>query len=283
MGRSEFLLAMLLALLITLLIGGQRSLLAAETLRFGGTGSAQTTLALLGEAYTRRHPETRVVGVANLGSSGGLKALAAGSIQLAAISRPLKVEESAQGLVAVEYGRTPFIFIANKPTVAGITLTEAVRIIDGSTARWPDGAPIRLVLRPPRDGDTELLKSMSAEMAAAVDKALARDGMIVATTDQEAVDKVEKLSGSFGFSSLAVIQSENRTVAVFPVGGVMPGVATLADKSYPYQKTLYLVSKGQPTGEIRRFLDFVFSAEGQAILKRTGHLTGVPSTAPVTR
>lgn len=279
MGRSGF----LLAALIALLIGWQRTLLAAETLRFGGTGSAQTTISLLGEAFTKRNPGTKVVGVANLGSSGGLKALAAGSVQIAAISRPLKAEESAQGLVAVEYGRTPFIFIANKPTVAGITLAEAARIIDGSTTRWPDGSPIRLVLRPPKDGDTELLKSMSAEIAGAVDKVLARDGMIVAQTDQDAVDKVEKLSGSFGFSSLSLILSENRSVAVFPIGGVIPSVATLADKTYPYQKTLHLVSKGAPAGETRRFFDFVMSSEGQAILKQTGHWTNRPAPPPASR
>lgn len=276
MGRSEFLSVAIFALAI----GTHGTIAAAETLRFGGTGSAQTTISLLGEAYTQRHPGTKIVGVANLGSSGGLKALAAGSIQLAAISRPLKAEELAQGLVAVEYGRSPFVFIANKPTVATITLAEGARMIDGSTARWPDGAPIRLILRPPKDGDTELLKSMSAEMAAAVDKALARDGMIVAQTDQDAVDKIEKISGSFGFSTLALILAENRTAAIVPVGGVMPGVATLADKSYAFHKTLYLVSKGPPSGEIRRFVDFVFSAEGQAILKRTGHWTSPQATPP---
>ena len=38
---------------------------------------------------------------------------------MAISSRPLKPEETAQGLVATEYGRTPFVFATNPSVTQG--------------------------------------------------------------------------------------------------------------------------------------------------------------------
>ncbi|HEX6362947.1 MAG TPA: substrate-binding domain-containing protein, partial [Albitalea sp.] len=87
---------------------------AADPVRLGGTGAALGTMAALARAYAQVEPSFRLHVVPNLGSSGGLKALAAGSIHIAVSGRAPKPEESAAGLRAVEYGRTAFVLATTK-------------------------------------------------------------------------------------------------------------------------------------------------------------------------
>lgn len=155
---------------------------SAQTLKIGGNGSGMPAMQLLGAEFARRTPGATVVVVPNLGSSGGLKALRDGVIDLAISSRPLKPAETAQGLVATEYGRTPFVFATNPSVTQGFgSLPELIDAYAGKLTTWADGKPIRLILRPKNDGDTAAQQAISLEMKQAVDAALARPGMIIAT------------------------------------------------------------------------------------------------------
>ena len=49
-----------------------------------------------------------------------------------------------------------------------------------------------------------------------------------------------------------------------------PPIATVNDKTYPIARDLYMYTAGQPTGAIKDYLDWIFSAEAQADRGRTG-------------
>lgn len=169
----------------------------AQTIRIGGTGSAIGTMQRLGEAYRKTDPSFRLDVLPNLGSSGGIKALSVGGIQIAAISRPLKPVESATGLRAIEYGRTAFVLASSQDTTRNLTMGEVAALYAGKRTHWSDGTPVRLVLRPTSDGDTELLAAFSPEVRAALEQAQRREGMVLGMTDQETVDAIERLPGGW--------------------------------------------------------------------------------------
>ena len=101
--------------------------------------------------------------------------------------------------------------------------------------------------------------------------AMAKEGMIVSLTDQDSANDIERLPGALGTSSLALLLSEHRPLTPLSINRVKPSIETLADGSYPYMKPMYLITKGTPTGQVARFINFVFSPEGQTILRATGH------------
>lgn len=246
--------------------------ISAQTLKIGGNGSGMPAMQLLGAEFARRTPGATVVVVPNLGSSGGLKALRDGVIDLAISSRPLKPEESAQGLVATEYGRTPFVFATNPSVTQGLgSLAELVDAYAGKLTTWADGKPIRLILRPKNDGDTALQQAISPEMKQAVDVALARPGMIIASTDQDAVDMLERTAGALGVTSMSIVQTEKRSLNLLPINGVAPTTNALGDGSYRYVKTMYLVRNGAGTDAVLRFNAFVASREGRQLLLNAGY------------
>ena len=246
---------------------------SAETVRLAGSGAALGTMARLDEAYRKIDASFSLVVIPNFGSDGALRALGAKVIDIAAIDRPLTEDEIALGFTAIEYGRTPFVLVTNRHDTASISMAEASAIVSGKVVTWPDGAPIRLVLRPKRDRDTSLLASFSPAMSDALQRAYARPGMMIATTDQESASEIEHRSGSFGTATLALILSEHRSLQPLVIDGVAPTVKELASGRYPYAKVMYLVTSKNLSVGARRFVAFVQSGRASTTLTRTGHWT----------
>ncbi|MDZ4076272.1 MAG: substrate-binding domain-containing protein [Hylemonella sp.] len=244
----------------------------AEQIRIGGTGAALATLQALAQAHGKKHPETRFEVLRSLGSNGGIKAVLAGSIQLAVSSRSLKEEELRQGARQVELGRSPFAFaVARSSKVTGLSTAELVDIYAGKTEQWPDGQKIRLVLRPVGDTDSEMVKSLSPEVRAAKVAAEQRKGMPFAVSDQDAADSLEKIPGALGVITLAQLLSENRPFKALRLNQVEPSVKNIENGSYPLYKTLYLITGPASPAGAQQFVAFVQSPAGRAILQRLGY------------
>jgi phosphate transport system substrate-binding protein len=258
------------AILAALLSFGPRNALA-DTLRISGTGGAIGTIRILGEAFRKVHPDIQVDIVPGMGSSGAIKAVLAGRLDIGLCSRPATGEERAQGAVDTRYARTPFVFGVHRNVKrTGLTLASVVDIYAGKRSRWEDRGRVRLVLRPPTDSDISVLKKMSPEMNAAVEIALRREGMIVAQTDQDAADVIENTPGAFGSITLALVLSEKRSIRVLDLNGITPSVRAIVDGSYPYTKTFCMVTGKNPSAAVLRFLEFMRSPAATAILARNG-------------
>ncbi len=244
----------------------------AQTLRVGGTGSALGTVRLVADAFAKQNStHARVTLVPNLGSSGALRALQAGAIDAALISRPLKAEEAAAGLSGIEYGRSPFVFVTAKPGIKNVTGSTIAAILSGRTESWPDGQPVRFVMRPPGDGDNAYLASFSPDIANALTVAHQRPGMVMAATDQEAADETERLPGSLSVNTLSLVVSERRKLNVITFNGAMPTPKALASGAYPYFKPMVIVTRGAPSGAPQAFIEYLKSPQGRAILEANGH------------
>ena len=269
---------LLMALLILPALVSADPLVPASQIRIAGVGGAQTTIRILSEAFQKIHATTTFVMVPALGSSGSVKALLAGAIDLAIVGRPLKEAERDQGVLVTDYARTPFVFAtASQSNVSAITLPELVGIYSGELQTWPDGRLMRLVLRPETEPDTENTKKLSSAMRRAVETAHSRKGMIIANTDQESALSIETIPGAIGTTSLAQIISEKRALQPLALDGVAPSLKHLADGSYRYFKTFSLVSTTKTDPLVRQFIAFVRSPAGQQILEKNGQS---PVSAP---
>lgn len=260
------------ALAISFLISGLPGTALAETIRIGGTGAVLGTMARLGEAFTKAHPEHAVKVLPSLGSSGGIKALRSGALEIAVTARDIKAEEKEAGLSAVKYGTTAFIFISHARAPAlPLTKETIAAIYSGKQAEWSNGLPIRVILRPRQDSDTQILNKLSHQIEAAVSAAHGRHGMTVAITDTDSADQIERTPNAFGTSTLALVLSENRSVNMLPVDGVKPSQETFNNGTYAYTKDMYAVTVATPSSGTRQFLEFMRSPKGMDILKKTGH------------
>lgn len=245
---------------------------AAAEVKLGGTGAALATMqALAGEAL-KLSPPLKVTLVPNLGTSGGIKALRAGAIDVALATHGASAEERAAGLTHREYARTPFVLAARRGADLPLNAATIAEIYSGGRATWPDGTPFRLVLRQANDSDMTTLMALAPEVKSAVEIALKRPGMIVARTDQDAADRIASLPGGVGTTTLALLFSEKRPLDAMPLDGVKPSVKALENGSYRLAKSLYFVFRADSSEPVRRFLALISSEAGRRILRDNGQL-----------
>jgi phosphate transport system substrate-binding protein len=262
-----------LAVLAPMLAGRHAAATEPQTVRIGGTGLGLAVMRRLGDAFERAQPGGKVVVMPSLGSSGGIKALYAGALDIALSVRPLKDEERVQGGIPQLLARTPFVLATRRDTsVAGMSGGDLVRIYVGETTSWPDGMPIRLILRPAPDAANGLLQTISAEMAHAVEIAQHRPGLVMAGSDQENADMLEALPGSFGTTSLGQIITEERKLKPLALDGTIPTLEAVKGGSYPHTYPLYSVVRPAHASMPAAFLAFLDTPEAQTILAAAGFL-----------
>ena len=248
--------------------------LAAETVLVGGPGSGSRLLQALADEY-RRIARGAVVDVADppLGSSAAIRAVRDGKLHLAVSTRPLRDDELGGDLVELEFARTPLVFASRDGfQEGGFTLGQLEDIYAGRRMQWDNGTPIRLILRSKFASDTRVIRAMSPGLDQAASLALERRGMVVAESDLEALQMIERTPGSLGPTALGLVRLLDSRVRVLPVAGRMPSAGALAGGSYPWFKTLYLVIPRQPAADLQQFLDFLRSPQAADFLGRAEYL-----------
>jgi phosphate transport system substrate-binding protein len=237
----------------------------------GGTGSALEAIRQLGAAYAQKDKDLQLVVLPSIGSAGAIKGLIGQSVDMGLIARPLKDSETAQGLQATRLVQTPVVIVTSKRGEKNITSAQLEAFYSGAITRWSDNSAVRLVLRPLADTDNQLIATLTPGMKAAVELAAAREGLLTASTDQDSADALEKLPGSVGTAALALVLFEKRKLEVLSLNGVAPWVRGKVNSDYPLMKPLYLVSREDTKPAVKKFIQFVQSAAGQAILEKSGY------------
>lgn len=261
--------AMLLVCVNLIAVGAH----AEERLNIGGTGGDLGTMKMVGVFFEQENPGVTVNVLSSLGSSGGIKALAGGAIDLAISSRPLNDREKTLGLKDVPYSITAMVIVTGKPNmIKNVSRDDLAKMFDGRIKTWPDGTPIRIVLRPALDSDTKLIKTSIPELATSLHIASKVRGVATGMTDQETADYLEKIPGSLGLLSLSVVKGERRPLSIIALDGVHPSAETIKSGAYPSLKTFYFVSRASGSNVAKKFIDFVGSEMAQAVMKETGHI-----------
>lgn len=252
---------------------------AADPVRIGGTGSGSALMARLAQEYQRSDHGAHVnVILPPLGSGGGLRALSAGKLDIAVTGRALKPDEAAMpGLgKEFEYAKTPFVLASSVRKPGDLSLPKLAQLYTGQVVRWPDGSPIRLVLRTKSESDTALLRSLSPQMNAAVDAAYARPGMVFADNDIDTVDLLAKTPGSLGPTTLGMLRIDGRSLSPLTVDGTEPTLKNMSDGNYRWAKSIYLVTAAAPSPGARKFFAFLHSEPARRLLAELDYLIVSP-------
>ncbi|MFP5222620.1 MAG: substrate-binding domain-containing protein [Acidobacteriota bacterium] len=245
----------------------------AERLKFGGTGSGTVLMKRLADEYCSTHPGEHVEVVPySLGSGGGVRALSAGKIDLAILGRSLKDDERLDGFRAVAWARTPLVLATSGGEVAdGLNVPLLVDILLGRRTTWDDGSRIRLVMRIAQETDTLILANLSPDLKRALDAYLSSPGAVVADTDVDALDLLARTPGSLGTTTLGLISLRKSTVVALPFADAEPSLRALEEGRYTLAKELHLVYPENPSPQLSRFIEWLFSASVAERLRELAH------------
>ncbi|MBT8429939.1 MAG: phosphate-binding protein, partial [Gammaproteobacteria bacterium] len=90
---------------------------------------------------------------------------------------------------------------------------------------------------------------------------------------KDVVDLVEKTPCAIGYSGLAYATDHPQMVCVSKGGAdcVVPSVESAGDGSYPVARPLMMYTNGVPQGDVKTYMDWIMSDEGQCIILNKGY------------
>jgi phosphate transport system substrate-binding protein len=226
--------------------------------RIDGATSMVTINQNLKNGFQGKFSGTTVDSKAN-GSENGIQDLAAGTVDIAAISRPLTAQEQSQGLAAVPVALDTIALVVgiNNPFKGGLTSAQVQDIFKGNAQDWskvggPAG-PIKVINRPEVSGTHQTFKEQ------VLSGANFGTGPNITKLDRDATTPLLQALGDNGIGYATFAQVANqKTVRVVPVNGATPDAG-----NYPYQRQLYYAYKNPPSQTVKDFLGYATSSEGQ--------------------
>jgi phosphate transport system substrate-binding protein len=256
-------------------------------LELAGSGSNLPLTRALAEAFRARSPGARLTVHESIGTTGGVRAVRDGAIQVGLASRPLTADESRLGLAVTAYARVAVVVATN----AGVherctTKDDLLAIYGGTRTRWSDGS--RLVVLQRERGDSSLLAvgSLVPGFVAVNDAAYREQRWRVLYSDLAMQEALLATEGAVGIFDLGAIEAQRLPINVLCIDGVVPSRETLLSGAYPFGKDLAFVTAGAPSRLGAEFIAFVLSSEGRELTARLGYLplplspSSSPSSSP---
>lgn len=235
------------------------------------------------EAYQKEHPEVRL-SVTGGGSGTGLAALINGTVDIANASRAIKDEEKKQaeanGIEPVEFtvARDAIAVIVNQANPIGeLTLPQLSAIYSGQITNWRDvggeDRPIVLLSRETNSGTHVYFLEHVLRLGQKENKTLFSPDTLLMPSSEGISAEARQNPNAIGYDGLGYVTPDLKTIAVAKEEGgayVLPTIATVNDKSYPIARDLYMYTRGQPTGAVKDYLDWLSGAEAQKIVAELG-------------
>ncbi|MBF2028814.1 MAG: substrate-binding domain-containing protein [Oscillatoriales cyanobacterium C42_A2020_001] len=240
-----------------------RSVPAGTVVDIDGSTSMVTINQNLKRTFEQQFPGTEVITEAN-GSNQGIQTLQAGMIDVAALSRPLTMQETAQGLEAVEITNDAIAIVVGNtnPFKGSLTPKQLQGIFQGTLVNWSQvGGPnkmIRVINRPPVSGTHQTFKEL------VLNGGNFGTTLNITTLPQDATTPLLRALGTDGIGYATNTQVlKQKTVRSVPIGGLQPN-----QPNYPYRRTLFYAYQTPASKVTQAFLGFALSAQGkQAILR----------------
>jgi phosphate transport system substrate-binding protein len=235
------------------------------------------------EAYQTASPSVRL-SVTGGGSGTGIAALINGTVDIANASRSIKEEEAdeaeANGIEPVEFAvALDAIAIVVNPSnpVEHLSIPQLAAIYKGELTNWNqvggEDRPIVLLSRETNSGTHVYFLEEVVRMGSSENKDLFSPDTLLMPSSEGISAEVRQNPNAIGYDGLGYVTHDMKTLAVAATDSgpfVLPTVATVKDGSYPIARELYMYTDGQPTGDIKAYMDWIFSDDAQAIVEALG-------------
>lgn len=242
------------------------------------TGSGSSALLPLAQdaadKFKDKYPDVSIT--LNAGGSGtGLKQVADGSVDIGnsdvEAEKKLEADKAAQ-LVDHKVCVVTMAPVINKELaqqVKNLTKQQLIDIFTGKVTNWKDvGGPdeeIVLVTRPQTSGTRALFQEYALDGNEEV------SGSALETDDSGTLlQSVSQNKGAIGYVALSYLVN-NDTVSTVAIDGVEPTMENTYNGTYPVWGYEHMYTKGEATGAVKAYLDFVTSEEYASHMEAQGY------------
>ncbi|MDR1941042.1 MAG: phosphate ABC transporter substrate-binding protein [Endomicrobium sp.] len=208
------------------------------------------------------------------GSGVGINSLISGTCDIANSSREIKDSEIQ---AAASKGKSPKAFVIAmdgiavivnpKNPVSALSKKQISDIYTGKITNWSQaGGNDEKIVVISRDSASGTFESFS-ELALNKQKVIS--SALMQASNQTIATTVSNTKGAIGYVGIGYVSDSVKSV---PIDGVTANKINVLKGVYPYSRPLYMYSNGEPSGEVKKFIDFLISSDGQAIVEQEGFI-----------
>ena len=245
---------------------------ASEKVVIDGSTGVIPLVEALAKAYQERQPAASVEMGKGLGTKARLQALEEGQIHIALASHGLVVEElTRRGMVVHEIAKVAVVFAVHASVpVTNVTDAQICDVYAGKITSWkglggPDIA-IAPRTRPDSEVDAEVVRG---KIACLKDLRMA-DGVRVMPRSGDMAKELAATVGAVGMTTTTVVEQSRGQIRALSLNGVIPSAETVGRKTYTLTRDSFLVTKTTPPPAVSRFVEFVRSSAGVAVIVANG-------------
>jgi phosphate transport system substrate-binding protein len=235
------------------------------------------------EQYQKENPGI-LISVTGGGSGTGINSLLNGTTDIANASRVMKDEEKA---TAKKNGFTPKEFVIAKDAIAVIvnpenpvkelTLEQVSKIYKCEINNWSElggeDRPIVRLSRESNSGTHVYFLENVIRLGSKTDKSIFCPKTLLLPSSEGIIAEVRDNPNAIGYDGLGYVTDEVKLIALAKDAStpyVLASEATANDGTYPISRNLYMYTRGEPTGEIAKYIQWILSPEGQKIVANLG-------------
>ncbi len=232
------------------------------------------------EEFMKKKPDA-LLAVTGGGSGTGISALIGGSCDIAISSRAVKPKEielaKKKGVEPKEYKVALdglAVVVSKDNPVSQLTMDQLKNIFTGKTTNWKDvggkDAKIVILSREVNSGTHVYFKEHVLRNSDPKSKEEFSPEALLLPSSQAIADEVLQNSDAIGYYGMGYIGKDHKAISVAKDSAadyVEPTVDNVVNNFYPISRPLFIYTKGEPEGQVKEFLDFILSPEGQAIVE----------------
>lgn len=235
------------------------------SLTLAGSTAFQPFAEKLADQYMVSHPEVSVT-VQGGGSAVGIQSANSGAAQIG-MADLVMLPEEAKALTATIVAKDGIAIVVNPKNKAINLTTDQVRdIFNGKITNWKEvggnDVPITVVSREAGSGTRSSFEQIVGNIN------LKRDALIQ-DSNGTIRETVANDANSIGYLSHGLI---NEKIKALKVDDQECTTESIVAGNYKIVRPIYLLVKGSLQGEIKNFIDYILSDEGQKTIKADGLL-----------
>lgn len=149
-----------------------------------------------------------------------------------------------------------------------LTLEQIKSIYTGEFSNWSQvggtNQEIVVISRDSASGTFEAFNELALE------KERVRPDALLQASNAAVATSVANTPGAIGYIGLGYVTSKVKSIKI---NGVAPSKDTVNSDTYPLARPLFMYTNGEPAGEVKQFINFVMSEEGQKLVEENGYIS----------
>ncbi len=253
----------------------------ANSLQIKGSDTMVNLGQAWAEEFMKADPSASVA-VTGGGSGTGIAALLSGTCDIAELSRELKPEEIAMARqkgfeprqVTVALDGLAVVVHPGNP-LSQLTMDQLAAVFSGAVTNWKEiggsDLPIVVLSREVNSGTHVYFKEHVLRGNQKDSRVEFAANALMLPSSQAIADEVAQNPGAIGYFGMGYITAREKALAVAKDAAspfVAPSIENVVSQAYPISRPLLMVTRGAPQGLAARFLDFILSPAGQAVVAR---------------